>query len=488
MNKVQHEQAFIDRAMDNAAAAFEAYRQMMPNERANFLEAIALGLENAGEPLLILAAQETNLPLARLKAEVGRTCNQLRVYAGLLQEGSWVNALINESNPNKNPPAPDLRSMQVPMGPVVVFGASNFPFAYSTAGGDTASALAAGCSVVVKQHPAHAQTSVRVFEIIEKAARTTCMPENVVQHVPHTGNFTGEALVKHPATAAVGFTGSYAGGLALHQYAQQRKHPIPVFAEMGSVNPVFLLPQALADNGADIARQYAASITTGMGQFCTNPGLIFGICSPALTAFAGQLTEAMQQEAPMPMLHKGIEQAYLAKTRELRQSNAVHWLLGDPENSKPHANLARVSADVFLANPLLHEEVFGPFSILVACANAAEMYACQKVLEGQLTTSLMGTDADFKSFAPLIALATAKAGRLIFNGVPTGVVVADAMVHGGPAPATTDSRFTAVGPMAIYRWTRPVCWQNAPGFLLPPELKTDNPLGIWRRVNGIWER
>lgn len=484
MEQAQHEKELIANVMKNAAYAFEAFRQVPGKERAVFLEAIAQGLEKEGEPLLEIAMQETNLSLVRLRAEVGRTCNQLRMYARLLNEGSWVNAIINKANSYKNPPSPDLRSMHVPIGPVVVFGASNFPFAYSTAGGDTASALAAGCSVVVKQHPAHAQTSLKVFEIIQQAARIIHMPDNVVQHVVHAGFTTGEALVKHPATAAVGFTGSYAGGMALHQYAQQRKYPIPVFAEMGSVNPVFLLPEALAANSADIARQYAASIIQGMGQFCTNPGLIFGMGSQALEAFAKQLTQAMQEVEATPMLHKGIEQAFFEKITTLRQQNGVDWLLGDPAKISPHATLLRVNAEVFLANPLLHEEIFGPFSVLAECRNSEEMYACRKVLEGQLTTSFMGTTADFSNYAPLIELATMKAGRVIFNGVPTGVEVADAMVHGGPAPATTDSRFTAVGPMAIYRWTRPVCWQNAPDFLLPPALQAENPQGIWRRVNG----
>ena len=484
MEQAQHEKALIATVMENAANAFEAFKLVPGKERAVFLEAIALGLENKGEPLLDLAMQETNLPLVRLRAEVGRTCNQLRMYARLLNEGSWVNAIINEANPHKNPAAQDLRSMQVPIGPVVVFGASNFPFAYSTAGGDTASALAAGCSVVVKQHPAHAQTSARVFELIQYAAFKTHMPDYAVQHVPHAGYTTGEALVKHPATAAVGFTGSYSGGMALHQFAQQRKHPIPVFAEMGSVNPVFLLPAALEEKTEELARQYAGSITQGMGQFCTNPGLLFGICGEALHTFAEYLAVAMQGFEPSPMLHAGIEKTFLEKIKVARHQEGVEWLFGNQETDKAAATLARVTAEVFLANPLLHEEVFGPFSLLVECRSAAEMYACRKILEGQLTTSFMGTTADFNNFAPLIELATMKAGRVIFNGVPTGVEVTDAMVHGGPAPATTDSRFTAVGPMAIYRWTRPVCWQNAPDFLLPPALQAENPQGIWRRVNG----
>lgn len=478
--------SFIPQVMQQAATAFEAYRSVSPSRRAEFLETIAAGLEAAGHELFALTATETNLPLPRLRSEMARTCHQLRLYAAQVREGHWVNAIIDYAKPDKNPPAPDLRSMHIPIGPVVVFGASNFPYAYSTSGGDTASALAAGCSVVVKQHPAHAATSNRVFAIMQQAAAQSGMPAYVVQHVPDEGFATGKALVQHPDTAAVGFTGSYAGGMALQGYAQQRKHPIPVFAEMGSVNPVLLLPGALQQDAAGIAARYAASITQGMGQFCTNPGLLFALPSPALGVFTQVLVRLVQQSETGAMLHSGIEQAYLHKTKAALAQKGVELLTGTSRFEAPQACLARVPANVFLANPLLYEEVFGPFSLLVLCRTAEEMLACRKSLAGQLTTSIMATDDDLAAHQPLVDAAIQHAGRVVFNGVPTGVEVTGAMVHGGPHPATTDSRFTAVGPMAIYRWTRPVCWQNAPHHLLPPELQDDNPLGIRRRVSGQW--
>jgi NADP-dependent aldehyde dehydrogenase len=312
------------------------------------------------------------------------------------------------------------------------------------------------------------------------------MPAHVVQHVPDEGFATGKALVQHPATAAVGFTGSYVGGMALQAYAQERKYPIPVFAEMGSVNPVLLLPHALQQNGKAIAEKYAASITQGMGQFCTNPGLLFGLASPELDQFAQYLVDAVQSFEASAMLHKGIEAAYLEKTKVALAQKGVELLIGQPLQDVPQVCIARVTAECFLANPQLHEEIFGPFSMIVACRDADDMLACRKALAGQLTTSLMGTDEDFAAYPQMPEAAVQYAGRVVFNGVPTGVEVTGAMVHGGPQPATTDSRFTAVGPMAIYRWTRPVCWQNAPQHLLPPALQDDNPLGIRRLVNGQW--
>jgi 2,5-dioxopentanoate dehydrogenase len=476
----------IATVMANALDAFEAYRNNAPDQRAAFLETVAANLENAGIDLLELTAAETNLPIARLRGEMGRTCYQLRMYAGLIREGHWVDAIIDHAKPDKSPPAPDLRSMQVPIGPVVVFGSSNFPYAYSTAGGDSASALAAGCSVVVKQHPAHAKTSIKVFELMRQAAEQSGMPLHVIQHVADEGFPTGKALVQHPVTAAVGFTGSIAGGVALQGYAQERKHPIPVFAEMGSVNPVLLLPDALEKDAKGLATKYAASITLGMGQFCTNPGLLFGVSSSALDAFADALVHAVQEVEPSPMLHPGIAKAYLEKSAKALKAHGVSLLLGKPEAAQPGAYLAKVDAATFRENPVLHEEVFGPFSMLVVCQSVPEMLDCCNMLAGQLTTSIMATDKDFDTYANLLKAESLQAGRVVYNGVPTGVEVCGAMVHGGPFPATTDSRFTAVGPKAIYRWTRPLCWQNAPQHLLPDALKDDNPLNIWRWVDGVF--
>lgn len=477
----------IDKVMKAAAAAFETYRKISPGKRAEFLQAIAAGLEDAGMELLEMAAAETHLPVLRLKGEMTRTCFQLRMYAQQVEEGNWVEAIIDHAKPEKNPPAPDLRRMRIPLGPVVVFGASNFPFAYSTAGGDTASALASGCTVVIKQHPAHPQTSLHVFNIIDKAAVQTGMPAHTVQHVEDHGFETGKALVQHPLTKAVGFTGSYQGGMAIQAYAQERKHPIPVFAEMGSTNPVFLLPGALLEDAEGLAKKYGASITMSMGQFCTNPGLILGMASDTLEVFIDSLKNEVQAFSASPMLHNGIEQAYLKKTTHALQQKGVELVMqsGQAGNSSlPQACIARITGDAFLNNPLVHEEIFGPWSLVVVCKNAEEMLQCRMAIGGQLTTSLMGNDQDFKSHMSLVDAALYHSGRVVFNGVPTGVEVCAAMVHGGPHPASTDSRFSAVGPMAIYRWTRPVCWQNAPEYLLPPELREDNPLGIHRLANG----
>jgi 2,5-dioxopentanoate dehydrogenase len=477
----------VDQVMKQAATAFDAYRKIATGQRADFLESIAANLENAGADLFELAASETNLPIPRLRSEMTRTCFQLRMFAKEIMDGHWVEAIIDHAKPQKNPPAPDLRSMRIPLGPVVVFGASNFPFAYSTAGGDTASALAAGCPVVVKQHPAHANTSSRVFEIIQQVMEALEMPAHVVQHVADEGFATGKALVQHPNTAAVGFTGSYAGGMALHGYASERKHPIPVFAEMGSVNPVLLLPGALALHGLDFAEKYSAAITLGMGQFCTNPGLLLGINAPELEIFKNALVDKIQQVPMSGMLHSGIESAYLGKTKQALAQKGINLLTPGILNSdKPVACIATISSENFLSNPLVHEEIFGPWSLLVVCKNAEDMLACRKAVAGQLTTTIIGTEEDLATYSTLADAAIHLAGRVIFNGVPTGVEVCNAMVHGGPHPATTDSRFTAVGVLSLRRWTRPVCWQNAPDMMLPPELKEDNPLKIRRVIDGLW--
>ena len=475
--------------MDAALTAFESYRKVTGERRGAFLEAIAIGLEDAGEWLIELASSETNLALPRLKGEMARTCFQLRMFAQLAREGNWVEPIINHANPSKNPPAPDLRSMLIPLGPVVVFGASNFPFAYSTAGGDSASALAAGCPVVVKQHPAHPETSLRVFEMMKNAAAQTGMPEGVVHHVADEGFMTGKALVQHPYAAAVGFTGSYQGGMALLEYSRQRQKPIPVFAEMGSVNPVFLLPGALQANGAEIAQKMVPSITASMGQFCTNPGLMFGLRSHALDAFAQSLAGGLNQIVGAPMLHSGIEKAFEQKAKEALGQQGVKLLTSQPLRGGgplPGAMLATIGAHGFVANPRVHEEIFGPWSLLVVCESKDELVACRRALSGQLTTTFWGTDEDFANCPGLIDEALYQAGRVVFNGVPTGVEVCAAMVHGGPHPATTDSRFTAVGPLSVRRWARPVSWQNAPAKLLPPALQDHNPLNLLRLVEGQW--
>jgi len=373
--------------------------------------------------------------------------------------------------------------MLVPLGPVVVFGSSNFPFAYSTAGGDTASALAAGSTVVVKAHPAHLKTSILVAEAIKAAAVETGMPEAVFQHIEDGSFETGKLLVQHPATAAVGFTGSFSGGKALWDYAAARANPIPVFAEMGSINPVLLLPDALETQFATLAQQYAGSITLGVGQFCTNPGLLIAIEGEGLSSFIDALAKHLQEVSSAPMLHTGISEAYVKKVASALSIQGVQWITSQPaavESGSALPVLARVSAADFLTNPTLHEEIFGPYSLLVVADSAEQMLAVLKTVKGQLTTSLMGTDKDFAGFAYIVQEASLVAGRIVCNGVPTGVEVCDAMVHGGPFPATTDSRFTAVGVQSIKRWLRPVAFQNFPDTLLPNELKRTNPLGVVR--------
>ncbi len=477
----------VSRIMEQSAEAFAAYQLVSAEKKAAFLDAIAAHIEALGDALIAKASEETHLPTARLNGERARTTGQLRMFAQMLREGSWVEATVDTAIPDRTPARPDIRKMLFPLGPVVVFGASNFPFAYSTAGGDTASALAAGCPVVVKAHGAHLQTSVMVAGAIQKAIEETGMPANVFQHVTDSSFEAGKALVQDPHTTAVGFTGSTAGGRALFDYAAQRKEPIPVFSEMGSINPVLLLPDTLTHNAAALAKQYAGSITLGVGQFCTNPGLMIAIENEGLKSFLTVLAEEIAAIAPAKMLHTGIHKAYQEKMQAALGEKGVTLV---SQSATAAAELealpavAEVSADVFLSNPLLHEEVFGPYSLLVKCKDIHQLTAVWKSLKGQLTTSLMGTDKDFADYPSLLNIAPAIAGRVLFNGVPTGVEVCASMVHSGPYPACTDSRFTAVGIGAVKRWVRPVCFQNCPDSLLPDALKQANPLGIWRWVDN----
>jgi NADP-dependent aldehyde dehydrogenase len=473
----------IDQVITRSGNAFLQYRQIPAAKRAEFLLAIAQHIEALGDALLQTAASETHLPLALLTGERGRTVGQLTMFAQMLRAGDWQEIIINTAIPDKNPPRPDIRRMLIPLGPVVVFGSSNFPFAYSTAGGDTASALAAGCTVVVKAHPAHLKTSILVAEAIKAAAIETGMPESVFQHVEEGSFETGKLLVQHPVTAAVGFTGSFPGGKALWDYAAARTNPIPVFAEMGSINPVLLFPDALETQYATLAQQYAASITLGVGQFCTNPGLLIAIEGAGLSPFVEALAKHLQEVSSAPMLHAGISDAYAKKVASALSIQGVHWITPQPSSVETGAALpvlARVSAADFLHNPTLHEEIFGPYSLLVVAESAEQMLLVLRIVKGQLTTSLMGTDKDFTAFAYVVQEASLVAGRIVCNGVPTGVEVCDAMVHGGPFPATTDPRFTAVGVQSIKRWLRPIAFQNFPDALLPDELKHTNPLGVVR--------
>lgn len=459
----------------NANLAFEQYMHSSNELRAAFLESIAQEIEALGEALLAIANQETNLPITRLEGERARTCFQLRMFAEKLRAGNYVDATIDKS----------IRYLLQPIGPVVVFGASNFPFAYSTAGGDTASALAAGCSVIVKAHPAHLQTSSMVASAIQKAIATHQLPTAVFQHIVDTDYEAGKALVQDENIAAVGFTGSRQGGRALLDYANARKNPIPVFSEMGSVNPVVILEGALKENGMNIAQQYAASITLGVGQFCTNPGILIGVKSEALQVFAEALSAEMSNIDPPAMLHAGIQAAYEKNASlVLSQKGIQQFTKQSPTKEKAYPVLAKVSGHHFMENTILAEEVFGPYSLLIECENLIELERVWKSLKGQITTTIMATEQELKEHTQMLQSAILLAGRVVINGVPTGVEVCDSMVHGGPYPATTDSRFTAVGAKAIYRWLRPVAYQGWPDSLLPLALQNNNPLQIWRTING----
>ena len=477
-------------AIEKAATAFSVYAGLSPKQRADFLDAIATQIEALGDALIERAVLETGLPTGRITGERGRTTSQLRLFASVLGEGSWVDARINPAMPDRTPlPRPDLRRMLVPLGPVVVFGASNFPLAFSVAGGDTASALAAGCPVIFKAHPSHPGTSSLVGQAIAEAARQTRMPDGVFSLL-HADNEVAQGLVAHPAIKALGFTGSRAGGLALLRVAQGRPEPIPVYAEMSAVNPVVILPGAVGQNAVGIAEGLAASVSLGVGQFCTNPGLVFLLKSGQTDAFLETVAEKIRATAPATMLNAGIHAAYQKGVQQIRVMPGVHLLAeGDTEadngRTEGRPTVLTTTAPQYLSNPDLSHEIFGPSSLVVLCDTEAELSDCLNALEGQLTATLYATTGELsKSTYEWVNLLQAKAGRLLFGGFPTGVEVSEAMTHGGPFPATTDSRTTSVGTAAILRWVRPVTYQSFPDALLPPALQNANPLNIWRNVDG----
>ena len=480
----------INSIMFQSAEAFKKYRKFSGKQKAAFLRAIAEEIEALGMELIHTAMQEANLPEGRLVGERGRTTSQLKMFADLLEEGSWVDARIDTAKPDRQPlPKMDLRKMLIPIGSVVVFGASNFPFAFSTAGGDTASALASGCAVVVKGHPGHAKTSAMVAEAIERAADRTGMPKGVFAHVDGGDGFeVGKALVMHPQTKAVAFTGSFGGGKALFDMANQRPEPIPVFSEMGSINPVVLMPEKMSQEAENVAITYAGSITVGVGQFCTNPGLILGIEGTDLQKFLDILSDEIEKIAPGTMLNPGIFKNYDAKrTVALSQQGVVTESVSKMEKTaetQGTPTVASVSGDIFLTNPTLHQEVFGPYSLVVKCKDMAQLTEVLGHLEGQLTATLMATENDLKANEEIVDALRNMSGRLNFNNVPTGVEVCYGLQHGGPFPSTTDGRFTSVGPDAIKRFVRPATYQSFPDSLLPDELKTANPLNIWRMVDN----
>lgn len=473
----------IETVMQQAWKAFHSYRKCSLKQRADFMRAIATAIEALGDELLTTAGEETNLPEARLRNERARTMYQLTSYADACEKGDWLEARIDKAIPDKSPPKPDIRKMMIPIGPVVVFGAANFPFAYSTAGGDTATALAAGCPVIVKAHPAHPKTSELVAGAILKAATDSAMPEGVFAHVHGAGFEVGKALVEHPHTKAVGFTGSYTGGKQLFDWANQRKEPIPVFAEMSSINPVFLLPEKTKSAAAEMAKMYAGSITLGVGQFCTNPGLIIGLEGKDLEQFMQVLGDEIKKTVPAAMLHPGIFKNYRKKKDNALTQKGVELVAfaeAKPTINQGAATIATTTGQTFLSNPLLHQEVFGPYSLVIRCKDMKEMVQVATQLEGQLTATLMATDNDMRIHQKLVDAVINICGRFILNSVPTGVEVCLSMQHGGPFPSTTDARFGSVGADAIKRFVRPLAFQNWSNELLPDELKEENPLGIRR--------
>jgi 2,5-dioxopentanoate dehydrogenase len=479
----------IDAALTLASEAAPALRAMSREAVAAFLEDIEKELEEVGEPWIQRAAEETGLGPARLASERTRTISQIRLFAAVAKEGSWVDARIDPALPDRKPqPRPDLRRMLMPLGPVAVFGASNFPLAFSVAGGDTASAFAARNPVVVKAHPAHPGTSEIAAGAIARAVQKTGLPQGTFSMVHGIDPEVSLAVVQHPATQAVAFTGSLKAGRALFDAASQRAEPIPVFAEMGSINPVFILPGAVAGKRDEIARGLAASINLGVGQFCTCPGLIVGKQDAAFKQFAETLADLFSQAAPATMLHPGILKGYseaVSRAQTLKGLTAhPSKLPPDPARTAATPILFEADGATWLSNAELAEEIFGPASILVHADHDEALLNIARALPGSLTASVFGDDADLAHHRGLLAVLEAKAGRLIFNGYPTGLEVTHAVHHGGPYPATTDPRFTSVGTAAILRFARPICYQNFPQEALPAELRNQNTLGIWRTIDG----
>ncbi len=482
--------AEIDAAYSLATEAFARFRQTSGAERAVFLERVADEITALGDDLLERAHRETGLPLPRLTGERARTTNQLKLFAQVAREGSWVDARIDPAQPARQPlPRADLRRLLVPLGPVAVFGASNFPFAYSVAGGDTASALATGNPVVVKAHERHPGTSELVATAIGRAIAASGLPAGVFSMVHGAAPAVSLAVVRHPAARAVGFTGSRVAGRALFDAAAARPEPIPVFAEMSSLNPIFLLPGALRDRGPAIAEGLKNSVTLGAGQFCTKPGLVFAVESPDFAAFREAFAAGLPALPPSTMLHGGIRSAYERGVSHLETHSSVRTLARsdvavDPTKNHGRAVAFQTDAAAFLADPSLAGEVFGPCTLFVVARSPAELLVLARDLEGQLTATVHGTADELAGAGELLATLEQKAGRLILNGFPTGVEVCPAMNHGGPYPASTDARFTSVGTAALQRFVRPVCYQDFPAALLPLALRDENPLGLWRLVDG----
>ena len=478
----------VARAIQLASEAAPQWAKLPGAQRNKFLHAIADNLESKAPDLVARAMLETGLPEARLKGEVARTCGQLRLYGDAAERGDWLDVRIETALPDRKPlPKPDHRSMLRPLGPVVVFGSSNFPFAYSVAGGDTASAFAAGCPVIVKAHPAHPGTSELVGRLILHAVRDSELPEGTFSLLFDAGFEVGQALVKHPLVKAVGFTGSVKGGRSLVDLASARPEPIPVYAEMGSINPVFILPGAIAERSAALVDGLHASATLGVGQFCTNPGLIVLQRSAAAAQFVKDLTAKLTATPDGPMLTAGIQKNFVTLTSARAHQPGVKLIAQGKTASSCGAAPVWFESDAlnFLGNHTLSEEIFGPSSLVIWCKDGTEMLSVAQNLEGSLTATLLAGKEELNGQEKLVDLLAVKAGRLVLNGYPTGVEVSHAMVHAGPYPSTSDGgRSTSVGTRALNRWSRLICYQNFNEDLLPPELKSENPLGLLRLVNG----
>lgn len=480
--------AEVEQACQLAASAFAQYRETSLEERALFLETIASEIEAIGETLIERGMAETGLPQVRLEGERGRTCGQLRLFASVVRAGEWLGLRHDPALPDRQPlPRADLRQRHIPLGPVAVFGASNFPLAFSVAGGDTASALAAGCPVVVKGHSAHPGTSELVGRAIQRAVATCGLPEGVFSLLFGSGKEIGQALVADPRIKAVGFTGSRGGGTALMATAQARPEPIPVYAEMSSINPVFLLPEALKARSQKLAEGFVASLNMGAGQFCTNPGLVIGLKGAELDAFVATAGEAVKVSRAQTMLTPGIHDAYQSGVTALAGNAKVKEIARGQTDDAPHrcqTGLFIASASDLLADDALHSEIFGATSLVIECRDSDEMLRVAEQMEGQLTATLQLDDGDLALAKQLLPVLEHRAGRILANGWPTGVEVCHAMVHGGPYPATSDSRTTSVGSAAIYRFLRPVCYQDLPADLLPYALQDNNPFNVPRLIDG----
>ncbi len=474
----------LNKASELANEARIAYGKVSGKEKAKFLRQIADNIEATGDTLIARATLETGLPNARFQGERGRTCMQLRAFADLVEKGSWVDARIDLPNPKRQPlPKPDIRSMLRPLGTVAVFCASNFPLAYSVAGGDTASALAAGCPVIVNAHFAHPGTAEIIGLAIIEAVKTCGLPEGVFSLIFSKGYEIGQALVKHPHIKAVGFTGSRTGGRALMDIAAARNEPIPVYAEMSSVNPIFILPSAMRERSEAIAAGLHLSVITGAGQFCTKPGIVVLPETTETKDFTEKFAALISESAAVPLLTESIRNNYekLSTERDADKVSAKNDLNGFDVNPK----MFQTDAETFLADSHLSDEIFGPTTLFVQSVKREELLKIAREMEGQLTATIHANEEDLLEYADLIAILETKVGRLIFNGYPTGVEVCDAMVHGGAYPATSDSRTSAVGTRAIERFCRYVCFQNFPNAALPDELKDDNPLGIKQMIDGV---